>query len=326
MELLLVGDVMLGRLVNQVLRHAPPDYPWGDTLPVLRAADARMCNLECAVTDWGAPWSVTKKVFHFRTDARNVAALTAARIDAVSLANNHALDFEYEGMFETLRNLRAAGIACAGAGRDVAEASRPAVLERAGLRIGLIAFTDNEPDWEATADRPGIFHVPVDLRDPRARTLLETVAGARPRVDLLVVSAHWGPNWGDAPPAGHRPFARALLDAGADVVFGHSGHVVRGVEVYRGRPILYCTGDFVDDYAVDEVERNDRSFIFVLETDGARPRRLRLVPTLIASYQARLAPLAEARPIARRMQELCAELGTAARWVDGERHLLIEIA
>src|SRR5690348_9050534 len=82
MNLLFVGDVMLGRLVNAALKGSAPEYPRDDTLSLFKEADVRICNLECAISDWGSPWSVTPKVFHFRSDAKNVEVLRAAHIDA----------------------------------------------------------------------------------------------------------------------------------------------------------------------------------------------------------------------------------------------------
>jgi poly-gamma-glutamate synthesis protein (capsule biosynthesis protein) len=317
---------MLGRLVNDALGQEAPEHPWGDTLALFRGADWRVCNLECVVADGGTPWTATPKVFHFRSDAKNAAVLRAGGIDAVSLANNHSLDFGHAAMSEMLSVLDRAGVRHAGAGADVAGATRPAFCEVATVRIALIAFTDNEPAWEATPHRGGVFHVPVDLGDARAVRLLELVRRTRSESDLLVVSAHWGPNWGYAPPAGHRPFARALVDAGADVIYGHSGHVVRGIEIYRGRPVLYCTGDFIDDYAVDPVERNDRSLIFVLQTEGGRIRGVRLYPTVIRDFQARLAREAERTAIVATMQRLCADLGTLSCWNPTEGCLEIAVA
>jgi poly-gamma-glutamate capsule biosynthesis protein CapA/YwtB (metallophosphatase superfamily) len=314
MNLLFVGDIMLGRLVNAVLKERPPEYPWGDTLSLFHDADVRICNLECAISDWGTPWSATPKVFHFRSDAKNVDILRAAHIDAVPLANNHILDFEYEGLYHTINNLDAAGIHHAGAGNSIRDASEPATWEIKGIKLGLIAFTDNEPGWEAAEERPGIFYVPITLKDKRAEKLLEVVSETKDAVDLLVVSTHWGPNWGYAPPAEHIPFAYALIDAGADIIFGHSGHVVRGIEIYKHKPIMYCTGDFIDDYAVDEIERNDRSFVFVVETDRHSISRLLLYPTVIQNFQARRAENGEREAIVAKMQRLCTQLRTATTW------------
>lgn len=314
MRLLFVGDVMLGRLVNEALRDVPAAYPWADTLPVFQQADLRFCNLECALSDRGAPWTVPPKTFHFRSDAKNSMVLRAAHIDAVSLANNHALDYGDEALVDTLTLLDAAAIGHAGAGRTFDEAARPAMIQAPAGKIGLLAFTDNEPAWAATQGLPGVLYVPVNRRDRRAIRLLERVRQAKQTVDFLIVSAHWGPNWGYAPPPEHVPFGRALIDAGADVVFGHSCHVCRGVEIYRQRPILYGTGNFIDDYAVDPVEPNDESCIFLLETHQHQPRRLQLYPTVIEDCHARLAPGDRSEAIARKLHRLCADLGTVTTW------------
>jgi poly-gamma-glutamate synthesis protein (capsule biosynthesis protein) len=325
MNLLFVGDVMLGRLANAVLKDKPPEYAWGDTLSIFKGADARICNLECVISDWGTPWSATPKVFHFRTDAKNIEILKTAHIDAASLANNHTLDFEFEGLYHTMNNLDAAGIHYSGAGTTFSDASKPAIWEIKGSRFGLIAFTDNEPDWEATEVQPGIFYVPISQKDHRARKLLELVSRTKEGVDLLIISTHWGPNWGYTPPAEHIPFAHALIDAGADVIFGHSGHIVRGIEIYKHKPIMYCTGDFIDDYAVDEIERNDRSLIFVVETDSHSIFRLFLYPTVIQNFQAMRANGAEKKAIVAKMQRLCADLNTPVTWDEKEERLEIRL-
>ncbi len=325
MNLLFVGDVMLGRLANATFKDKPCEYAWGDTLPLFKGADVRICNLECVISDWGTPWSATPKVFHFRSDAKNVEILRAAHIDAVSLANNHTLDFEYEGLSNTMSNLDMVGIQYSGAGTTLSDASEPAIWEIKGSRFGLIAFTDNEPGWEATEDQPGIFYVPINLKDYRAGRLLDMVRRTKAEVDLLIISTHWGPNWGYKPPAEHIPFAHALIDAGADVIFGHSGHVARGIEIYEHKPIMYCTGDFIDDYAIDEIERNDRSFIFVVETDGHNISRLLLYPTVIQHFQAMRAKGSEKKAIVAKMQRLCTNLNTATTWDEHEERLEIRL-
>ena len=325
MRLAFVGDVMLGRLVNRRLRSVPPDCPWGDTLPVLAQADIRFANLECVLADGGTPQP--GKVFHFRSDVRNVAVLMAAGIDAVSLANNHVLDYGEDAFLEALPALDSSGILHAGAGPDLEAALRPAIRRVGPAAVGLIAFTDNQPDWEAGMRRPGVYYVPVDgssRGDARISDLLALVRRTKARADLLVVSAHWGGNWGAEVPSAHRDLGRALVDAGADVVFGHSAHIFRGVELYRGRPIIYSAGDFIDDYAVDPEERNDQSFIFCLETAHGVPVRLQLYPTVITGFQARLAGQG-AQQIAARMQRLSAQLGTRSTWSDETNVLEIPV-
>ena len=247
-----------------------------------------------------------------------MGVLKAARISAVSNANNHAIDFGFEAMLDMLGILDRAGIGRAGAGRNIDEASKPAILKVGGLSIGFIAFTDNEPVWEAGPERAGTFYVPVDMMDRRAERLMSIVKDTKKRVDILIVSAHWGPNRGYRPVKSHIPFAHALIDSGADIVFGHSSHVFQGIEVYRKRPILYSTGDFIDDYAVNPVERNDESFVFMVETGLSVIKKLRLYPTIIKNFQARLAGPGRREEIARKMQALCEEFGTRSRWLEKE--------
>lgn len=325
LKLLFVGDVMLGRLVNEALKEAPPAYPWGDTLSLLHDADVRICNLECVCSDWGAPWSATPKLYNFRSDAKNIETLKAARIDAVSLANNHSLDFGYEGLFHMLNILQVAGIHYAGAGTTLREASAPAIWDVAGKTIGFIAFTDNEPPWEATGEQAGVWYVPIALQGKRAEHLFEVVRGTKEEVDMLIVSAHWGPNWGYDPPVEHIPFAHVLIDEGADVIFGHSGHIVRGIEIYKDKPVMYCTGDFIDDYAVDQIERNDQSCLFVVEIAGSTISRLLLYPTIIQQFQARRAQNDERRAIVATIKQLCAKQHTATTWDEQEARLEIRI-
>jgi len=314
LQLAMLGDCMLGRMVDEVLETQPPEYPWGDTLSFLQRADWRMCNLECVISDRGTPWSPHTKAFHFRSSAKNIAVLEAAKINAVSLANNHTLDYGQDAMFEMLEILDRAGIAHSGAGANFQEASRLAISNVGGKTIGLVAFTDNEAEWEAKARQPGVFYVPIDLKDRRAQGLLDIVRRAKSAVDLLIVSAHWGSNWGYAPEAGHVAFAHAFIEAGASVVFGHSCHVFRGIEFYRGCPIFYSAGNFVDDYAVDAVERNDEAFIFCLEARDGTAEHVRLYPTLIRSCQARRAEGVRQMAIVQKMEELCAPFGTSTAW------------
>ncbi len=314
---------MLGRLVNDLLRLKSPDYPWGDTKILFDQADWRACNLECVISDRGRPWGITPKAFHFRSDAKNIATLKSARIDAVSLANNHTLDFEYDAMFEMLRLLDEAGIQHSGAGMDLAHAAAPAISCVGGVRIGMIAMTDNQPEWEARPAHPGILYSPIDETDDRAQLIIHALRDMRTRVGVAIVSVHWGPNWGYWPLAAHVRFGRALVDAGADIVFGHSGHVFQGVEIYKQRPIIYCAGNFIDDYAVDEVERNDESFVFVAEIVGSRIQRLRLHPTSIANYQATMARGERGAQIAEKMARLCAGMRTQARWLAADQVLEI---
>jgi len=316
LRLIFLGDVMLGRLVNDHLAAASPAYPWGDTLPVLQAADAVIVNLECVLADRGIPWP--EKVFAFRADSKNIAVLAAAGVRAVSLANNHSLDFGRQALRDCIATLQRSDIRPAGAGASRDAAWQPATFAVQDTHVAVLAFTDDMPAWEAGVDLPGVCHVPLRWTDPRFARLLAAIEEARAHHDVVVVSAHWGPNWGRRPLSDHVEAAHRFIDRGADIVFGHSAHIFRGVELYRGKPILFSCGDYIDDYAVDDLERNDESFIWCADLEQRRFRRLLLIPTVIGALQARLAGGPDRERIVQRMRALCGALGTeTAETCDG---------
>jgi poly-gamma-glutamate synthesis protein (capsule biosynthesis protein) len=172
MRIVLVGDVMLGRLVNRRLASVPPEYPWGDTLSVLRSADALIVNLECVISNRGEPWP--GKIFTFRSDLKNVAVLTAAGVTAVSLANNHSMDYGPQALQDCIGVLVRQEIWPAGAGSSIETACRPADFRVGDMRAACVAFTDNEAEWEAGI-RPGVHFVPLEPRDRRFGRLLVTI-------------------------------------------------------------------------------------------------------------------------------------------------------
>ncbi len=314
--LALVGDLMLGRGVDAAGAAMQPPDMWGDVLPHLLRPDARIANLECALTRHARPWERSPKVFHFRARPEAVRFLQAARIDACSLANNHVLDFEVRGLRDTLRALDAAGIAHAGAGEDLAQATAPALIDLPGAaprRIALLAFTDNQPDFAAGPHEPGTNYLQVALDDPTLGRVADAIARARERgADWVVFSNHWGANFVERPSPLFRRFARRVIELGADVFYGHSAHIGQGIEIHHGKPILYDTGDFVDDYAVDPVLRNDRSCLYELVFDRDRLLRIELVPVRLHYARVMLARGADFDAIADWTQSRCAELGTAA--------------
>ena len=306
---------MLGRGVDAALRHMRPPEMWGDVLPHLLQADLRIANLECALTRHAQPWTRSRKMFHFRADPGAVRFLQAARIDACALANNHVLDFEERGLRDTLRALDAAGIRHAGAGLDLKQAAAPAQIEVNGAspcRIALFACTDNQPDFAAGENHPGTHYLDVSLAADTLARVADAIGQAREAgADWIVFSNHWGANFVERPAPAFREFARRVIELGADVYYGHSAHICQGIEIHRGRPILYDTGDFIDDYAVDPVLRNDRSCLFKLMFDQGRLQRIELVPVTLDIARVALARGEDFEAIAARMEMLCAELGIA---------------
>lgn len=313
-SLILTGDVMLGRGVDESLRDRGPAHPWGDVLRLLREADLTVVNLECVIAAGGRPWSRWPKAFHFRADSVAIQSLRRAGVDCVTLANNHVLDYEEDAMLEMLDRLRRGEIAFAGAGRDLEEAGRPAMLEAPGVRVGVVAFTDNEPGWAARPDAPGTNYIPIALDEGSLGPVRGGIARAREAgADLVIFAIHWGPNMVERPTPLFREFAHAVIEMGVDIFFGHSSHIFQGIELHQGRPIVYDAGDFVDDYVVDRELRNDRSLLFRLEADRSGVRRIELIPVAIRHRQVNHAVGFEREAIADRIGRLSAEMGTSIR-------------
>ena len=315
MKIALTGDVMLGRLVDDTViwnTLLPPATVWGDVLPLLLAADLRFVNLECVISQSGQKWQPDQKAFHFRASPRAIEVLQAARIDAVTLANNHILDYGPEALLECLTFLDRAGIPHTGAGRNLRDALAPLLVEFVGNRVAVVALTDNEPAWEAAEHQPGVNHVAYDrhgLLEPYRTRLAEVISLARRNARFVIISAHVGPNWG-APSSAMRALARHLLDLGADLYWGHSNHTPQGIELYQGKAILYSTGDFIDDYAVDPTERNDLSFLFLLDIQNGHLEHLHLHPVRIDNYRVGIAKGRDAAHLARHMQAKCRAFGS----------------
>ena len=317
----LTGDVMLGRGVDRRQRSRPPEAVWDGTLARLRALDGLFVNLECCVSARGEEWTETHRPFHFRAHPeRAVPALRAAGVDCCALANNHVLDYGPVALADTLDRLDAAGIARAGAGRDRDEAFAPAFVPIGDLTVGVVSLTDNTLEYAAGPDSPGTARVEFDLDDGESRRAIESALDAARSAapDLLVASLHWGPNMRTEPYPEFRAFGRWLVERGVDVVHGHSAHVFQGVEVHEGRPILYDCGDFVDDYAVDDDLRNDRSFLFEVRVDDGTPTELRLTPTEIGDCAVNPADEPTAAWSRDRMRDLSRPFGTEFREEDGE--------
>jgi len=357
--LFLCGDVMTGRGIDQVLPHpgdpqlfesyihdardyprlarasgssipAPVDYGyvWGDALKEMDriGPDARIVNLETSITRSDDPWP--GKGINYRMNPANIPVLTVAGIDVATLANNHVLDWGYDGLGETLDVLREAGIRSAGAGGNLSEAEAPAVVEAAGKgRVLILAVGSRSSgipaDWAATEDRAGVHRL-EELSNNEVRRIASILKGVRQPGDLVVLSIHWGGNWGWEIPEAHRKFARRLIDdAGVDVVYGHSSHHVKGIEVYRDRLILYGCGDFINDYegirGYEEFRGDLGLMYFVhLEPETGRLAGLKMVPTRIRDYSVTRASQVETLWLCEMLNREGRKLGTRVECLEDD--------
>jgi poly-gamma-glutamate capsule biosynthesis protein CapA/YwtB (metallophosphatase superfamily) len=302
----LAGDTMLGRSVARALDTTPPEAL---VAPEVRAAlgeaDLVVLNLECCISERGRRWEAPGKPFFFRAPPRAVELLALLGTDCVTLANNHALDYGVDALADTLNHLAAAGIAVVGAGADLDQARRPALLTAGGLRVAVIGITDHPADFAASPDRPGVAFADLGRQVPG--WLLELVREAGAGADVTLVTPHWGPNMAATPVRHVRRAAPALLDAGATLIAGHSAHVPQGV---AGR-VLYDLGDFLDDYRVDPRLRNDLGLLFLVTLDRAGPLRLEALPLKLEYCHTRLATGEDAAWMRHRFRSACAALDTA---------------
>jgi poly-gamma-glutamate capsule biosynthesis protein CapA/YwtB (metallophosphatase superfamily) len=304
--LALAGDTMLGRGVAHTLATTPPEALVApEVRAALSQADLVVLNLECCISERGRRWETPGKPFFFRAPPRAVELLVLLGTDCVTLANNHALDYGVEALADTLDHLAAAGIATVGAGTDLDQARRPALLTAARLRVAVLGVTDHPADFAAGPDRPGVAFADLGRQVPG--WLAELVLEARAQADITLITPHWGPNMTAAPVRHVRRAAAALVDAGATLIAGHSAHVPHGV---AGR-VLYDLGDFLDDYRVDPRLRNDLGLLFLVTLDAAGPLRLEAIPLKLEFCHTRLAAGEDAAWMRRRFRSACASLDTS---------------
>lgn len=347
----LSGDVMIGRGIDQILPHpgeptlyeyyatsaldylalaeahsgpipkpVEPDYIWGNALQewARTPPDVRLINLETAITTSGEYWP--DKAVHYRMHPANINVLQAARIDVCTLANNHILDWGYPGLSETLDTLRQAGIQTAGAGENLEQAARPAVVNVEGKgRVIVFAFghpSSGIPDeWGATEDKPGLYLLP-NLGEETVETIRQMVTKVKEPGDIVVVSIHWGSNWGYEIPPEQVKFVQQLIErAGVDILHGHSSHHVRPIQVYQGKLILYGVGDLINDYegiGGYEYFRGDLALIYLTRVDPQTGMllELRMIPLQIRKFRLNQASPADASWLAETLNRLGEQFGT----------------
>ena len=314
-----VGDVMLGRRVSESLLRLPPDRLLGDLPSVLSGCDGVIANLESPITRHATRWSHSWKAYHYRAVPAAIDWLRAARIRAVSLANNHILDFETRGLLDTCRHLDDAGIAYAGAGTTPESAMAGTIFRIAPVTFGFLGITDNMPEWQLPTLGACTFYTKITDDPATASAIASQAANLRRRgADIIVLSIHWG--WMPIPmvdsPRRYRRFARRMIDCGIDIVHGHSSHLLQGVETYGGGLILYDTGNFMDDYWILPGFPMDRSAIFMLEFRGKVPSRLQIVPVSRRRCHAECARGRSRAAILGSLEARCRRLGTRTIRID----------
>lgn len=220
-------------------------------LPVIKAADIAFCNLEGPITNKPhvrGPYPLPQSL-------KTVDMLREAGFNIVSLANNHTLDCGFGGFSQTLSLLKKYDIKYVGAGMNISEARKPAIIECKGVRIAFLAYASFFPVGDpATSDKPGIAAVRVDPRfDPPhvdlddLAEMQDDIKGAKTKADVVIVSHHWGADPSFTLTMHQKAIGHASIDAGADLVIGHHPHVLQGIEIYKGKIICYSLSNFIFD-------------------------------------------------------------------------------
>jgi poly-gamma-glutamate capsule biosynthesis protein CapA/YwtB (metallophosphatase superfamily) len=362
LRLFLCGDVMTGRGIDQALPHpvdpvlyepyvrdareyvdlaekangpiprpATFDYIWGDALQELERASVnlRIINLETAITSQETPWP--GKGIHYRMHPLNIGCLSAARISACALANNHVLDWGYRGLSETIGSLNVAGIAHSGAGNNAEEAAAPAILNVEDKpRVLLFSFGSTTSgilrEWSATFSRAGV-NLLEDLSEATATRVAEQMRCHQRPGDLIIASIHWGSNWGYDIPSKQIAFAHRLIEEGVAIVHAHSSHHVKAIEVFKSRLILYGCGDFLTDYegiSGYEEFRGDLALMYFVEFDSQSGRLVsaRLVPMQMRRFRLAHAADADAHWLCSLLNNLGARFRTQVRLAEDSSIML----
>lgn len=350
LTLFLCGDVMTGRGIDQVLPYSvSPElkerfvkdareyvklaekkhgeipgevsykYIWGDALKILSQAntDVRIINLETAVTTNIEYWP--RKGVHYRMHPKNTPLFKTAGIDVCILGNNHVLDFGYAGLRETLNSLHEGGIKTAGAGINRNRSSEPAIINTNSGRLLIFSYgstTSGVPGtWEASQSEAGV-NLLTDLTKETSRQIIDTVERYRKPKDRVLISIHWGSNWGYQIPPAQKEFAHRLIDEGAaDIIHGHSSHHPKGIEVYKKRPIIYGAGDLINDYegiGGRAKYRDDLSLMYFPKLDASGVlQSLKMKPMHIKQFQLGQATEEETEWLTDMLDRECNKLGSS---------------
>lgn len=270
----IVGDLLMDGSVRKQIDKFGVEYPWEKVQEYFQNDDITIGNLETSITTKGSKWE--DKQFNFKSDPKNVKAMKDAGIDLVSLANNHSLDFGYDGFLDTLNYLDEGDIKRVGGGKNKEEALKGVVIDKNGYKVGILAFSRVIPsvDWYATNNRPGL----LGLYDSHVKHVLERITEMKKEVDILVLSVHWGVELSTVPRDEEIILAKKLIDAGADIIMGHHPHVLQGIEIYKGKPIFYSLGNFV--FGVKNELTSNTMIAQINYTDG-KVDYIKIVPCTI---------------------------------------------
>lgn len=272
-HILAAGDILLDRGVDKYLDEYGYEYPYKDISEEIRKSDISFANLECPLTGKGEAVLKKRQDLIFKGNTQNSPALYGAGFDILNLANNHSMDQGREGLLDTIEVLEDAGIRVLGAGTSRSEARKPVIVEKRGIRVGFLGYSDFPPEGYIYAEDK------ADVARPDLKTLGEEVRAAGKECDLLVVSFHWGKEFDHYPGKMQLELAHGAIDNGADIVIGHHPHVLQGIEKYKGKLIFYSFGNFVFDRQLSS--GTDETAVVDISVDSRGWKKVRIIPVKI---------------------------------------------
>ena len=268
------GDFELARWATATVCSKGPRWPIEEVSPWIREADVSLVNLECVIATRGYFWDKGEDVPHqYRGRPEMIDVLTEAGVDLATLANNHAMDYGPEALAECRELLTAAGIAPIGAGNNYKEASTPTYVKVGDLIVAFIGIDTETPMTAATEKRGGIFC--VKGYEAVKKAIKPVIDEAKRKADLVVFTPHWGDNFTDNPTPERVELARWVIDQGVDAIIGHSAHQLHGIEIYKGRPIVYDMGSFFFDRVTKDRFPLGTGFILSFDRDGFKKITMR---------------------------------------------------
>lgn len=298
-----VGDLLFDLGPRRMIAAKGGKAPLAKVASVLRAADLTIANLETPLSNRGASVLGKPANLIFDGDPRGVLSLTDSGIDIVSLANNHAMDHGTIALTDTLATLDKAGIAHAGAGLNTKAAWTPAIVDVKGRKVAYLAFTQIIPSYFTPSSTRAGVAVGTSITKMTA-----AVRAAKKKADIVIVAVHWGVEQSYTPTARQKHDARALIDAGADVVLSHHPHVMQGIDTYKGKLIAYSLGNFLFPYKTVE---GRKSFILRFEYGPKGVANITAVPVYMGDWGAPVIQTgASARAILGKLATISKPMGT----------------
>ena len=278
-----IGDIMLDRDVELIVKKEGEGdfrFPFLRIADHLKKADILFGNLESIISDKeGEKVKKTGPVqVYFKAEPKAIEGLRYAGFDVISVANNHTLDYGREVMEDSLRRLKEASIEYVGAGADSEEVFSVKIQELKGNKIGFLAYTYPKFDgcyisWKPTENKPGVAVIEKKEIDKIKKDITE----AKKKVDILIISLHWGKEYSLEPIPFKISLAKSFIDAGADLIIGHHPHVVQPLEKYRNGWIAYSLGNFVFD-------QDFPGGLLEVIIKGKKIKEVRLRKTKISNY------------------------------------------